>query len=110
MKWCKAHNNGTGAFIELDQFGKHAAFPDGLEDKCKECYNRYRRELRNRNDNYLNYQREYRAKHHERVSKIYHNSYLKHKDRRKKERQEARKKTLQWQPLEPTIMERVGAK
>lgn len=50
----------------LSDFSKKLYNSDGLQDKCKGCYNEE--------------QREYRRKHKEMIARIQHQSYLNHKE------------------------------
>lgn len=42
--WCYMHNDGEGAYLPKSAFNKNHTKYDGLEGRCRECSQRYRRE------------------------------------------------------------------
>lgn len=40
-KWCALHNNGGGAWLAIDEFGRCA---DGVQTYCRDCNRAYQRE------------------------------------------------------------------
>lgn len=79
LKWCNPHDEGVGAWLDLEAFGKNASAWDNLTTSCKICIKKTREKNRDR-DNlrsrewYKNHQdliKDYRKEHKEKTKKQY---------------------------------------